>query len=122
MEEELRQINEKLKQSELYAASPDQLIKDIEVKFTEYLQGYQQSANEEINALHSRLFQSTNEIYEYQAELMVAAKEDEGAITRIQELERRGAIAESGAQHIYDKGLAMQNEYKDEIHQLRGLV
>ena len=69
-----------------------------------------------------RLFNSTNEISEDQAEPLVAAQEDEGAVRRIQELERRGAIVESGAQRIYTIGISMQNEYKDEVHQLRGLL
>ena len=63
-----------------------------------------------------------NEVSEYQAELMVAAKEDEGAVMRIQELERRGAIAESGARRIYEVGMEMQSQYKDEIHELKGML
>eukprot|EP00435_Cladocopium_sp_Y103_P035195 s1329_g9.t1 len=49
------------------------------------------------------------------AELMVAAKEDEGAVMRIQELERRGAIMESGAMRIYQRGMEIHEEYKDEV-------
>lgn len=69
-----------------------------------------------------RLFHPTHEISEYQAELLVAAQEDEGAMRRIQELERRGAILESGAERIYSRGMKMQNEYEGEVHQLRGLL
>ena len=122
VEEELRQVNELLQRSEAYAASRDQLINDIEVKFTDYLKEYHQNVNLEISALNTRLFQSMNEVSEYQAELMVAAKEDEGAVTRIQELERRGAIAESGARRIYEVGMEMQSQYKDEIHELKGML
>ena len=104
LEEELRRVNDKLTQVEIYAASRDQLTKDIESKFTDYLKEYHQNVNDGIGALNMRLFHSTNEISEYQAEL--AAQEDEGAVRRIQELERRGAIAESGAQRIYTKGIA----------------
>ena len=43
---------------------------------------------------------STNEVSEYHAELMLASKEDEGATIRIEELERRGALAEHGARRI----------------------
>eukprot|EP00435_Cladocopium_sp_Y103_P062118 s672_g23.t1 len=50
------------------------------------------------------------------AELMVAAKEDEGAVMRIQELERRGAIMESGAMRIYQRGMEIHEEYKDEVN------
>eukprot|EP00435_Cladocopium_sp_Y103_P003555 s3878_g1.t1 len=53
---------------------------------------------------------------------MVAAKEDEGAVRRIQELERRGAIMESGAMRIYQRGMEIQEEYKDEVHHLQGLL
>ena len=103
---------------EAYTASRDQLVWDIEIKLTNYLHEYNHNVDEEQAMLH----QSTTEISEYQAELMVAAKEDEGAIMRIKELERRGAIAESGAQRIYEKGMSTQSEYKDEIHQRQGLL
>eukprot|EP00435_Cladocopium_sp_Y103_P069396 s172_g33.t1 len=53
---------------------------------------------------------------------MVAAQEDEGAVRRIQELERRGAIMESGAVRIYQRGMEIQEEYKDEVHNLQGLL
>eukprot|EP00435_Cladocopium_sp_Y103_P000570 s5925_g1.t1 len=53
---------------------------------------------------------------------MVAAREDEGAMRRIQELERRGAIMESGAMRIYQRGMEIQEEYKDEVHHLQGLL
>ena len=122
IEEELRQVNESLQRTEAYAASRDRLINDIEVKFTDYLREYHQNVNSEVSALNTRLFQSLNEVSEYQAELMVAAREDAGAVTRIQELERRGAIAESGAKRIYEVGMEMQSQYKDEIHELRGLL
>ena len=51
---------------------------------------------DEFNTLNQRLTYSTNEVAEYQAELMVASQEDEGATIRIEELERRGAIMEIG--------------------------
>eukprot|EP00435_Cladocopium_sp_Y103_P035881 s3728_g9.t1 len=107
---------------ESFAASRDQLIKDLETKFTDYLRNYHQNVNDEVNSLNQRLSCSADEITEYQAELMVAAKEDEGAIRRIQELERRGAIMESGAMRIYQRGMEIQEEYKDEVHHLRGFL
>ena len=69
----MRQVNESLHRTETYAASRDRLVNDIEVKFTNYLQEYHQNVNAEISALNTRLFQSLNEVSEYQAELMVAA-------------------------------------------------
>ena len=51
---------------------------------------------------------STNEVTEYHAELMLASKEDEGATIRIEELERRGALAEHGARRIHKRGLEIQ--------------
>ena len=65
---------------------------------------------------------STNEVTEYHAELMLASKEDEGATIRIEDLERRGALAEHGARRIYECGLEIQEEYKDEVHHLQGLL
>ena len=76
---------------EAYAASRDQLIHDIEIRFTEYLQEHNQNVFDEVSALNHRLSRSANEVAEYQAELMVASQEDEGATIRIQDLERRGA-------------------------------
>ena len=92
----------------MYAASRDQVIRDIETKFTEYLRGHNQQVFNEINILNRRL--------------MLASKEDEGATIRIEELERRGALAEHGARRIQERGLEIQEEYKDEVHHLQGLL
>ena len=104
--EELRaqcqSLREKVTQSEMHAASRDQLIRDIEVKFSDYLRGQNQQVFNEISALNNRLTYSSNEVTEYQAELMLASKEDEGASIRIEDLERRGALAEHGARRIYE--------------------
>jgi hypothetical protein len=124
--EELRaqcqSLQEKVIQMELYAASRDQLIKDTEVKFTDYLRTHNQNVHNEFNTLNQRLTYSTNEVAEYQAELMVASQEDEGATMRIEELERRGAIMENGAMRIHRRGMEIQEEYKDELSHLRGLL
>ena len=106
----------------MYAASRDQVIRDIETKFTEYLRGHNQQVFNEINTLNRQLMYSTNEVTEYHAELMLASKEDEGATIRIEELERRGALAEHGARRIQARGLEIQEEYKDEVHHLQGLL
>ena len=106
----------------MYAASRDQVIRDIEIKFTEYLRGHNQQVFNEINTLNRRLMYSTNEVTEYHAELMLASKEDEGATIRIEELERRGALVEHGARRIQARGLEIQEEYKDEVHHLQGLL
>ena len=59
---------------------------------------------------------------EYQVELMVAAKDDEGSTMRIEELERRKNLAESVAQRIFDKGMIMREEYLDQVQSLQGLL
>ena len=122
LREQCQTLREKVTQSEMYAASRDQVIRDIETKFTEYLRGHNQQVFTEINALNSRLMYSTNEVTEYHAELMLASKEDEGATIRIEDLERRGALAEHGARRIYECGLEIQEEYKDKVHHLQGLL
>ena len=104
----------------MHAASRDQIIRDIETKFTDYLRGHNQQIFIEINTLNNQY--STNEVSEYHAELMLASNEDEGATLRIEELERRGALAEHGARRIYQRGLEIQEEYKDEVHHLQGLL
>ena len=57
--EELRaqcqSLQEKVIQMELYAASRDQLIKDTEVKFTDYLRTHNQNVHNEFNTLNQRL-------------------------------------------------------------------
>ena len=53
---------------------------------------------------------------------MVASQEDEDATMRIEELERRGAIMENGAMRIHRRGMEIQEEYKDELSHLRGLL
>ena len=113
---------EKVTQLELYAASRDQLIKDIEVKFTDHLRTQNRNVYDELNTLNQRLMYSTNEVAEYQAELMIASREDEGATLRIEELERRGALMENGARRIHQRGMEIQEEYKDEVHHLQGLL
>ena len=122
LREQCHSLREKVTQSEMHAASRDQIIRDIEIKFTEYLRGHNQQVFDEINALNARLVYSTNEVTEYQAELMLASKEDEGASIRIEDLERRGALAEHGARRIYECGVRIQEEYKDEVHHLQGLL
>jgi hypothetical protein len=115
-------LQEKVTQLELYAASRDQLIKDIEVKFTDHLRTQNRNVYDEFNTLNQRLMYSTNEVAEYQAELMIASREDEGATLRIEELERRGALMENGARRIHQPGMEIQEEYKDEVHHLQGLL
>ena len=122
LREQCQTLREKVTQSEMYAASRDQVIRDIEAKFTEYLRGHNQQVFNEINVLNRRLMYSTNEVTEYHAELMLASKEDEGATIRIEDLERRGALAEHGARRIHERGLEIQEEYKDEVHHLQGLL
>jgi hypothetical protein len=115
-------LQEKVTQLELYAASRDQIIRDIEIKFTEHLRTQNQNVVDEFNTLNQRLMYSTNEVAAYQAELMIASQEDEGATLRIEELERRGALMENGARRIYQRGMEIQEEYKDEVHHLQGLL
>ena len=76
----------------------------------------------EIHVLNQRLSESTNELAEYQVELLVAAREDEGSEMRIQELERRGNMMESSAARIYQKGMEMREEYENQVHHLQGLL
>ena len=76
----------------------------------------------EIHVLNQRLSESTNELAEYQVELLVAAREDEGSEMRIQELERRGNMMESSAARIYQKGMEMREEYENQVQHLQGLL
>ena len=56
-------------------------------------------------------------------ELMIAVlQEDEGSERRIQELEQRGILMESGAARIYQKGMEMKNEYENQVQDLQGLL
>eukprot|EP00435_Cladocopium_sp_Y103_P003439 s1714_g1.t1 len=100
----------------------NQVIRDIETKFTEYLRGYYQSVNSEFQMLNDRLAGSTVEVREYQAELMVAAQDDEGSTMRIQDLEQKRNLAEDVAKRIYEKGMMMREEYQDQVSQLRGML
>ena len=68
------------------------------------------------------LNKSTTEVREYQAELMVAAQDDQGSTRRIEELERRKNLAENVAQRIYDKGMIMREDYQDQVRNLHGLL
>ena len=56
MIEELRaqcqSLRNQLNHMEAYAASRDQLIHDIEIRFTEYLQEHNQNVFDEVNALN----------------------------------------------------------------------
>ena len=73
----------------------------------------------EISTLNRRLSESTNELAEYQVDLMVAAREDEGSEMRITELERRGNMMESSAARIYQKGMEMREEYENQVQHLQ---
>ena len=55
-------------------------------------------------------------------EMDLGKEEDEGSVMRIQELERRGRIMESGATRIYEKGMEIRDEYSDQVQHLRGLL
>ena len=59
MIEELRaqcqSLRNQLNNMEAYAASRDQLIHDIEIRFTEYLREHNQNVFDEVNALNHRL-------------------------------------------------------------------
>ena len=102
--------------------SRNQVISDIEVKFTEYLRGYQQTVNTEVETLSVMLSRSTNEICEYQAELLVAAQDDEGSTMRIEELDRRANLSESVAKRIFDEGMIMREECQDQVQHLQALL
>eukprot|EP00435_Cladocopium_sp_Y103_P006183 s3930_g2.t1 len=114
--------NIKVLQNEVSARN--QVIRDIETKFTEYLRGYYQNVNSEFQMLNDRLAGSTVEVREYQAELMVAAQDDEGSTMRIQDLEQKRNLAEDVAKRIYEKGMVMREEYQDQdqVSQLRGML
>ena len=115
-------IEDKVHMLESEVASRNQVIGDIEVKFTDYLRDYFQTVNSEVETLNGMLNKSTTEVREYQAELMVAAQDDEGSIRRIEELERRKNLAENVAQRIYDEGMIMREEYQDQVQNLHGLL
>eukprot|EP00435_Cladocopium_sp_Y103_P063515 s220_g25.t1 len=104
--------NIKILQNEV--STRNQVIRDIETKFTEYLRGYYQNVNSEFQMLNDRLAGSTIEVREYQAELMVAAQDDEGSTMRIQDLEQKRNLAEDVAKRIYEKGMIMREEYQDQ--------
>eukprot|EP00435_Cladocopium_sp_Y103_P004702 s21_g1.t1 len=109
---EMLSENIKILQNEVSARN--QVIRDIETKFTEYLRGYYQNVNSEFQMLNDRLAGSTIEVREYQAELMVAAQDDEGSTMRIQDLEQKKNLAEDVAKRIYEKGMIMREEYQDQ--------
>eukprot|EP00435_Cladocopium_sp_Y103_P031652 s4552_g8.t1 len=112
--------NIKILQNEV--STRNQVIRDIETKFTEYLQGYYQNVNSEFQTLNDRLTGSTTEVREYQAELMVAAQDDEGSTMRIQDLERKKNLAEDVAKRIHEKGMIMREEYQDQVIYLQGML
>ena len=87
-------LQEKVTQLELYAASRDQIIRDMKSS-SRNTRTQNQNVVDEFNTLNQRLMYSTNEVAAYQAELMIASQEDEGATLRIEELERRGALMEN---------------------------
>ena len=98
------------------------VIDDIEVKFTDYLRGYNNHVNSEISVLNEKPSQPATEVRVYQVELMVAAQDDEGSTMCIEEFERRKDLAESVAQRIFDKGMIMREEYQDQVQNLQGLL
>ena len=122
MNEELTERLQAMSSVGRSTASRERLIGDIEVKFIDYLRHYKENVTSEIHVLNQRLSESTNELAEYQVELMVPAREDEGSEMRIQELERRGNMMESSAARIYQKGMEMREEYENQVQHLQGLL
>lgn len=80
---------------------------------TEYSEHAHQVGHQ-VHELHEARASSCRQVNEYQAMLSVAAQEDLGATYRIEELERRCNLAESGANHTYEKGMEMKREYVNE--------
>jgi wobble nucleotide-excising tRNase len=115
-------LEEQVERLEGVVESKSKVIDDIEVKFTEYLRGYNDNVNSEISVRNEMRSQSATELREYQVELRVAAQDDEGSTMRIEELERRKDLAESVAQRIFDKGMIMSEEYQDQVQSLQGLL
>ena len=115
-------LEEQVERLEGVVESKSKVIDDIEVKFTEYLRGYNDNVNSEISVRNEMRSQSATELREYQVELRVAAQDDEGSTMRIEELERRKDLAESVAQRIFDKGMIMREEYQDQVQSLQGLL
>ena len=111
-------LEDKVHMLESEVASRNQVIGDMEVKFTNYLRDYYQTVNSEVETRNGMLNKPTTEVREYQAELMVAARDDKGSIRRMEELERRKNLAENVAQRIYDKGMIMREEYQDQVQNL----
>eukprot|EP00435_Cladocopium_sp_Y103_P012279 s2189_g3.t1 len=110
----------KILQNEVSARN--QVIRDIEVKFTDYLKGHYQNVNMEFQALTDRLTDSTTEVREYQAKLMVAAQDDVGSTMRIQDLEKKKTLAEDVAKRSHEKGMIMREEYQDQVNYLQGML
>ena len=77
-------LEEQVERLEGVVESKSKVIDDIEVKFTEYLRGYNDNVNSEISVLNEMLSQSAAEVREYQVELMVAAQDDQGSTMRMQ--------------------------------------
>ena len=90
-------LEEQVERLEGVVESKSKVIDDIEVKFTEYLRGYNDNVNSEISVRNEMRSQSATELREYQVELRVAAQDDEGSTMRNEELERRKDLAESVA-------------------------
>ena len=67
-------LGDRVRMLESEVVSRNRVIGDIEVKFTDYLRGYYQTVNSEVEPLNDMLARSTTEVREYQAEFMVAAK------------------------------------------------
>ena len=113
-------LEDRVRLLESEVVSRNQVIGDIEVKFTDYLRGYYQTVNSEVETLNGMLNRSTTEVREYQAELMIAAQDDVGSTMRIEKLERRKNLAESAAQRTLDKGMIIREEYQDQVQSLQG--
>jgi hypothetical protein len=77
-------LEEQVERLEGVVESKSKVIDDIEVKFTEYLRGYNDNVNSEISVLNEMLSQPATEVREYQVELMVAAQDDQGSTMRMQ--------------------------------------
>eukprot|EP00435_Cladocopium_sp_Y103_P016413 s4560_g4.t1 len=95
------QLEDHVHQLENEVASRNQVIHDIEMKFTDHLRNYYQNVNSEFNSLSERLNNSTTEAREYHAELMVAAQDDEGSTVRIRDLENKKNLAEDFFSRVY---------------------
>ena len=94
----------------------------MEHRYHDELRNYQETIQQGVQGMYSELNEAYVELQEKNAELAVAAQEDEGSTMRIHELEHKYGLSQQQIQHIIQRGNEMKEQFTNEVDELRAMM